>query len=45
MNWHANGQKQAEGNFKDGKQISAKFWNNKGEPVESFKESFKESQK
>ncbi len=39
--WHENGQKKSEGKFKDGKKISVKFWNSKGEPVESFKEANK----
>ena len=38
--WHDNGQKRAELNFKDGKQISKKWWNSKGEPVDSQKEAY-----
>ena len=41
LQWHENGQKQGEGNFKDGVQIYVKYWNNKGEPVDSLKESMK----
>ena len=37
--WHKNGQKKGEGNFKDGILISEKFWNSKGEPVDSEKEA------
>jgi antitoxin component YwqK of YwqJK toxin-antitoxin module len=36
--WHKNGQKKAEGNFKDGTPISEKFWNSKGEEVDSMRE-------
>ena len=40
---HPNGQKKLEGNYKDNKGIkgSSKFWNNKGEPVDSFGEAEK----
>ena len=38
--WHDNGQKRAELNFKDGKKISKKWWNSKGEPVDSQKEAY-----
>ena len=38
--WHDNGQKRAELNIKDGKQISKKWWNSKGEPVDSQKEAY-----
>ena len=31
--WYRNGQKKEEGNYKNGKLISGKFWNSKGEPV------------
>ena len=41
VEWHENGQKKEEGNYKDGELISAKFWNNQGEPV-SYKEVNKE---
>ena len=37
--WHENGQKATEGLIKDGKPVSAKNWNSKGEPVNSFKET------
>ena len=37
--WHKNGQKKAEGNFKDGTPISEKFWNSKGEEVDSLEGS------
>mgnify|MGYP001231357275 CR=1 FL=1 len=33
--WHKNGEKQEEVNWKDGKIISRKYWNSKGEPVDS----------
>ena len=41
--WHENGQKMAESNYRNGNKIegSEKFWNIKGEPVESFKEAQK----
>ena len=39
--WHQNGQKKSEENWKEGKMIYEKFWNSKGEPVESFKEAQK----
>ena len=41
--WYENGQKKLEGNYKDNKGIkgSSKFWNNKGEPVDSYKEVYK----
>jgi len=39
MGWHENGKKQAEANFKDGELISEKYWNSKGEPVESWQEA------
>ena len=37
MSWHENGQKKSESNHKDGQLVegSEKFWNNKGEPVDS----------
>jgi antitoxin component YwqK of YwqJK toxin-antitoxin module len=37
--WHKNGQKKAEGNYKDGTPISEKFWNSKGEEVDSVEEA------
>jgi len=33
--WHENGQKREETNYKDGERISEKWWNSKGEPVDS----------
>ena len=39
--WHENGQKGAEENYKDDKKISAKYWNSKGEPVDSGEEAFR----
>ena len=43
MEWHPNGQKKMEGNFKDNKLVegSKKFWNSKGEPVDSYSEAIK----
>ena len=35
---HGNGRKVAERAFKDGKEVSAKYWNYKGEDVETWKE-------
>jgi antitoxin component YwqK of YwqJK toxin-antitoxin module len=40
--WHENGQKQSEGNYKNGKKISGKYWNSKGEPVDTREEAEKE---
>jgi antitoxin component YwqK of YwqJK toxin-antitoxin module len=37
--WHENGQKAGEGTFKDGELISAKYWNSKGEEVETEEEA------
>ncbi len=39
--WHKNGQKWTEENYKDGKPVkgSAKFWNSKGEPVDTYEEA------
>ena len=41
MSWYENGQKRGEANFKNGKVVegSAKYWNSKGEPVDSEKEA------
>ena len=41
--WHENGQKKAEINFKNGKPVegSEKYWNSKGEPVDSAEEALK----
>ena len=42
--WQKNGQKRTELNFKDGKpdEGSIKYWNSKGEPVDSLEEADKE---
>ena len=37
--WHENGQKASELTTKDDVQFAKKYWNNKGEPVGSLKES------
>ena len=39
--WHENGQKWREGTYKDGEEISVKWWNSKGEEVETYQESLK----
>ena len=40
--WHSNGQKKSEAYYEKGKIISdTKFWNSKGEPVNSFAEANK----
>ncbi len=39
--WHENGKKSGEGNFKDGESSDRKFWNKKGEPVDTYEESQK----
>ena len=41
IEWHKNGQKLGEQNYREGKLVegSAKYWNSKGEPVESYKEA------
>ena len=41
VEWHENGQKKGEATFKDDEPISGKFWNSKGEPVNSWKEAYK----
>ena len=41
VRWHRNGQKWSEENFKDGELISRKYWNSKGEPVDSEEEAEK----
>ena len=41
VGWHENGQMKGEVNWKDGKLISAKYWNSKGEPVDSVEEADK----
>ena len=40
--WHKNGQKMNEGTYKDGEIVSEKYWNSKGEPVDSYDEANKE---
>ena len=37
--WHENGQKQMELTFKDNEGISEKYWNSKGEEVDSMEEA------
>ena len=37
--WHKNGQKKSERNWKEGKMIYEKFWNSKGEPVDTIEEA------
>ena len=41
--WHENGQKMIEENYKNGKFVegSAKYWNRKGEPVDTIEEAYK----
>ena len=39
--WHENGQKKEESTYKDGKELSAKYWNSKGEEVATLEESKK----
>ncbi len=43
MSWYENGQKRGEANFKNGKVVegSRKYWNSKGEPVDSEEEAEK----
>ena len=41
VGWHSNGNKFREENWKDGELISEKWWNNRGEPVDSFGEASK----
>ena len=41
VGWHENGQKAGESNWKDGKKVSAKYWNSKGEPVDSLEQALK----
>ena len=41
VRWHKNGQKAREANFKDGKLISERYWNSKGEPVDTYEEAIK----
>ena len=39
--WYKNGQKKLEENYKNGKLVegSAKYWNSKGEPVDTIEEA------
>ncbi len=39
--WHENGQKMNESTYKDGELISEKWWNAKGEEVETEEEAWK----
>ena len=39
VSWHENGQKMKETNYKDNELISGKFWNSKGEEVDSIEEA------
>ena len=39
--WHDNGQRLLEGTLKDGELSSAKYWNSKGEEVETEEEARK----
>jgi antitoxin component YwqK of YwqJK toxin-antitoxin module len=39
VSWHENGQKMMETNYKDNELISGKFWNSKGEEVDSLEEA------
>ena len=41
VGWHENGLKAGESDWKDGKKISSKYWNNKGEPVDTYEEAQK----
>jgi len=41
LRWHENGQKAAEATLKDGELVSAKYWNSKGEEVETEEEARK----
>ena len=40
IQWRKNGQKEYEGTMKDGELVSARYWNSKGEEVETIEESF-----
>jgi len=44
VTWHENGQKETESNYKDGKPVegSEKYWNSKGEPVDTIEEAIAE---
>ena len=37
--WYENGQKKVEATFKDDEPISGKFWNSKGEPVDTYEDA------
>ena len=39
--FHSNGQKWSEVTYKDDEQVSAKYWNSKGEEVETEEEAAK----
>jgi antitoxin component YwqK of YwqJK toxin-antitoxin module len=39
VSWHENGQKRTEINYKDNESISSKFWNSKGEEVDSMEKA------
>jgi antitoxin component YwqK of YwqJK toxin-antitoxin module len=39
VSWHENGQKMMESTFKDNEPISEKYWNSKGEEVDSMEEA------
>ena len=39
LEWHENSKKKLEVNWKDGELISEKFWNSKGEPVDTYEEA------
>ena len=41
VGWHENGNMMIETNWKDGEKISEKWWNSKGELVDSFEEARK----
>ena len=43
ITWHKNGQKMAESNYRNGNKIegSEKFWNSKGDPVDTIEEARK----
>ncbi len=39
VSWHENGQNRTEINYKDSTVISSKYWNSKGEEVDSLEEA------
>ena len=41
VGWHENGQKEGEEQWKNGEKISEKYWNSKGETVDSLEEAKK----